>query len=106
MHWKGYNDPVAMAAGSFAAVLLEFADARIRSGLWDRSIYKQDPIRRSKRTGVAAMVGVYGPKRAAERVIQGVTNMHVRVGGTTPKGEAYHALDVDLLDWVSATAAY
>ena len=88
MHWKVYKNPVAMAVGGVAAVLLEFADARIRSGVWDHSIYKQDPIGRSKRTGVAAMVGVYGPKRAAERVIQGVTNMHSRVSGTTPKGEA------------------
>ena len=106
MHWKVYKNPVAMAVGGVAAVLLEFADARIRSGVWDHSIYKQDPIGRSKRTGVAAMVGVYGPKRAAERVIQGVTNMHSRVSGNTPKGEAYRALDVELLDWVSATAAY
>ena len=106
MHWRVYKNPVAMAVGGVAAVLLEFADARIRSGVWDHSIYKQDPIGRSKRTGVAAMVGVYGPKRAAERVIQGVTNMHARVNGTTPKGEAYRALDVELLDWVSATAAY
>ena len=106
MHWKVYKNPVAMAVGGVAAVLLEFADARIRSGVWDHSIYKQDPIGRSKRTGVAAMVGVYGPKRAAERVIRGVTNMHSRVNGTTPKGEAYRALDVELLDWVSATAAY
>ena len=106
MHWKVYKNPVAMAVGGVAAVLLEFADARIRSGVWDHSIYKQDPIGRSKRTGVAAMVGVYGPKRAAERVIQGVTNMHSRVNGTTPSGEAYRALDVELLDWVSATAAY
>jgi uncharacterized protein (DUF2236 family) len=106
MHWKVYKNPVAMAVGGVAAVLLEFADARIRSGVWDHSIYKQDPIGRSKRTGVAAMVGVYGPKRAAERVIQGVTNMHARVNGNTPKGEAYRALDTELLDWVSATAAY
>lgn len=106
MHWKVYKNPVAMAVGGVAAVLLEFADARIRSGVWDHSIYKQDPIGRSKRTGTAAMVGVFGPKRAAERVIQGVTNMHTRVSGTTPKGEAYRALDPELLDWVSATAAY
>lgn len=106
MHWKVYKNPVAMAVGGVCAVLLEFADARIRSGVWDHSIYKQDPIGRSKRTGIAAMVGVYGPKRAAERVIQGVTNMHARVNGNTPKGEAYRALDVELLDWVSATAAY
>lgn len=106
MHWKVYKNPVAMAVGGVAAVLMEFADARIRSGVWDHSTYKQDPIGRSKRTGVAAMVGVYGPKRAAERVIQGVTNMHTRVNGATPTGEPYRALDPELLDWVSATAAY
>ena len=78
MHWKVYKNPVAMAVGGVAAVLLEFADARIRSGVWDHSIYKQDPIGRSKRTGVAAMVGVYGPKRAAERVILGMAALHPR----------------------------
>lgn len=106
MHWKVYKNPVAMAVGGVAAVLLEFADARIRSGVWDHSTYKQDPIGRSKRTGIAAMVGVYGPTRAAERVIQGVTNMHARVNGSTPNGAPYRALDPELLDWVSATAAY
>lgn len=106
MHWRVYKNPVAMAVGGVAAVLLEFADARIRSGVWDHSTYKQDPIGRSKRTGTAAMVGVFGPKRAAERVIQGVTNMHARVNGNTPKGDAYRALDPELLDWVSATAAW
>ena len=29
MHWKVYKNPVAMAVGGVAAVLLEFADARI-----------------------------------------------------------------------------
>src|SRR3990167_4345421 len=106
MHWRVYKNPIALAVGGVAAVLLEFADARIRSGVWDHSTYKADPIGRSKRTGVAAMVGVYGPQAAARRVIQGVTNMHARVKGETPSGEAYHALDVELLDWVSATASY
>ena len=106
MHWRVYKNPIALAVGGVAAVLLEFADARIRSGVWDHSTYKADPIGRSKRTGIAAMVGVYGPRAAARRVIQGVTNMHARVVGETPKGEAYRALDVELLDWVSATAGY
>jgi uncharacterized protein (DUF2236 family) len=106
MHWKVYKNPVAMAVGGVAAVLLEFADPRIRSGVWDHSIYKQDPIGRSKRTGTAAMVGVYAPRKVAERIIQGVTNMHARVSGATPGGEAYRALDPELLDWVAATAAY
>lgn len=106
VHWRVYKNPIALAVGGVAAVLLEFADARIRSGVWDHSTYKADPIGRSKRTGVAAMVGVYGPQAAARRVIQGVTNMHTRVVGTTPSGEAYKALDTELLDWVSATAGY
>lgn len=49
------KNPIALAVGGVAAVLLEFADARIRSGVWDHSTYKVDPIGRSKRTGVAAM---------------------------------------------------
>ncbi|WP_300379187.1 oxygenase MpaB family protein [Henriciella sp.] len=104
--WQVFKNPVALAIGGVAAVLLEFADARIRSGVWDHSVFKTDPIGRSQRTGTAAMVGVYGPASAARRVIQGVTNMHARVEGTTPGGEAYKALDVELLDWVSATASY
>jgi uncharacterized protein (DUF2236 family) len=106
VHWRVYKNPIALAIGGVAAVLLEFADARIRSGVWDHSTYKADPIGRSKRTGVAAMVGVYGPQSAARRVIQGVTNMHSRVVGQTPFGEGYKALDTELLDWVSATAGY
>jgi uncharacterized protein (DUF2236 family) len=104
--WRIHKNPVAMGVGGVAAVLLEFADPRIRSGVWDHSIYKVDPIGRSKRTGVAAMLGVYGPKSAARRVIQGITNMHAQVSGRTPGGEAYRALDPELLAWVGATAAY
>ncbi len=106
VHWRVFKNPIALGVGGVAAVLLEFADARIRSGVWDHSTYKADPIGRSKRTGVAAMVGVYGPRDAARRVIQGVTNMHANVTGATPAGEAYRAMDPELLDWVSATAGY
>jgi uncharacterized protein (DUF2236 family) len=106
VHWRVFKNPIAMGIGGAAAVLLEFADARIRSGVWDHSVYKTDPIGRSRRTGMAAMVGVYGPKAAAQRVIQGVTRMHARVEGKTPAGESYRALDGELLNWVSATASY
>lgn len=106
VHWRIYKNPIALGVGGVAAVLLEFADARIRSGVWDHSTYKADPIGRSRRTGMAAMVGVYGPQDAARRVIQGVTNMHARVSGATPGGDGYRALDPELLDWVSATAGY
>lgn len=104
--WRIYKNPVALGIGGVAAVLLEFADPRIRSGVWDHSTYKADPIGRSQRTGIAALVGVYGPARAARKVIGGVNRMHARVQGTTPSGEAYRALDPELLDWVAATAGY
>lgn len=106
VHWRIYKNPVALGIGGVAAVLLEFADARIRSGVWDHSTYKADPIGRSQRTGIAALVGVYGPASAARKVIGGVNRMHAQVKGTTPSGEAYTALDPDLLDWVAATAEF
>lgn len=106
VQWRIFKNQVALGIGGVAAVLMEFADARIRSGVWDHSTYKADPIGRSKRTGIAAMVGCYGPESAARRVIQGVTNMHARVNGATPNGEAYRALDTELLDWVAATAGF
>lgn len=104
--WRVYKNQIALGIGGVAAVLLEFADPRIRSGVWDHSIYKVDPIGRSERTGYAAMIGVYGPKEAARRVIEGVNRMHSKVKGETPGGIAYAALDTELLDWVSATAGY
>ena len=106
VHWRIYKNPVALGIGGVAAVLLEFADARIRSGVWDHSTYKADPIGRSQRTGIAALVGVYGPASAARKVIGGVNRMHARVKGSTPAGEAYTALDPELLDWVAATAGF
>lgn len=104
--WRVFKNPVALAIGGVAAVLLEFADPRIRSGVWDHSTFRTDPVGRSARTGIAAMVGVFGPQSAARRIIRGVTHMHANVAGVTPGGERYHALDAELLDWVSATAAY
>lgn len=104
--WRIYKNQIALAIGGVAAVLMEFADPRIRSGVWDHSIYPVDPIGRSQRTGHAAMIGVFGPADAARRLIAGVGRMHAKVAGTTPGGIAYTALDPELVDWVSATAGY
>jgi uncharacterized protein (DUF2236 family) len=104
--WRIYKNPIALGIGGVAAVLMEFAEPRIRTGVWDHSIYKTDPIGRSERTCRVALLGVYGPKDAARRVIEGVNRMHARVSGETPAGQAYQALDQELLDWVSATAGY
>ena len=105
VHW-GSGNPVALGIGGVAAVLLEFADARIRSRVWDHSTYKADPIGRSQRTGIAALVGVYGPAGAARKVIGGVNRMHAQVKARRRPARTYTALDPDLLDWVAATAEF
>lgn len=106
VQWRVYKNPIALGIGGIAAVLLEFAEPRIRSGVWDHSTYKVDPIGRSRRTGLVAMLACYGPASAAKEVIGKVNRLHGQVKGETPAGEKYRALDPILLDWVAATAAY
>jgi uncharacterized protein (DUF2236 family) len=50
MHWRVYKNPIALAVGGVAAVLLEFAEPRIRSGVWDHSTFETDPLGRAWRT--------------------------------------------------------
>jgi uncharacterized protein (DUF2236 family) len=52
------------------------------------------------------MVTVYGARSTAEAMIAGVGRQHARVGGVTPGGVAYRADEVELLDWVQATASF
>ncbi|MGH6695909.1 oxygenase MpaB family protein [Sphingopyxis sp.] len=106
VQWRVYKNPIALGIGGIAAVLLEFAEPRIRSGVWDHSTYKADPIGRSRRTGLVAMLACYGPASSAKAVIGQVNRMHGKVKGETPGGTKYRALDPVLLDWVAATASY
>lgn len=104
--WRIFKNPVSLFIGGVTAVILELAEPRVRSGVWDHSTFKADPVRRLKRTGMAAMVTVYGARSVAETMIAGVRRMHERVEGKTPAGEAYRANDPELLDWVQATAGF
>lgn len=104
--WQVFANPVSLFIGGVAAVLLELAEPSVRSGVWDHSSFKRDPGMRLRRTGVAAMMTVYGPRSAAETLIAQVVKMHSRVEGVTPAGLPYHANDPRLLDWVQATASF
>lgn len=104
--WQVFKNPVSLFIGGTTAVLLELAEPRVRSGVWDHTSFRTDPLPRMARTGLAAMVTVYGARSVAERMIAGVGRMHARVGGATPAGQAYQAADQDLLDWVQATASF
>lgn len=104
--WRVFKNPVALFVGGVTAVILELAEPRVRTGVWEHSSFRTDPLGRLKRTGLAAMVTVYGARSVAETMIAGVGRQHARVGGVTPDGQAYRADDVALLDWVQATASF
>jgi uncharacterized protein (DUF2236 family) len=63
-------------------------------------------MRRLQRTGLAAMVTVYGARSVAEPMIARVVRMHSKVQGKTPGGRSYSATDARLLSWVQATATF
>lgn len=104
--WRIFKNPVTLFIGGVAAVILELAEPAVRTGVWEHTDFRRDPMRRLERTGLAAMVTVYSARSIAEPMIAGVVRMHDKVEGTTPNGEPYHANDPKLLRWVQATAAY
>jgi uncharacterized protein (DUF2236 family) len=104
--WRVFKNPLSVFIGGIAAVIMELAEPRVRTGVWEHTGFRIDPIRRLRRTGLAAMVTIYGARRTAEAMIAGIRRMHDRVVGSTPAGQAYRANDPELLDWVQGTAAY
>ena len=104
--WRIFKNPIALLVGGMAAVILELAEPGVRTGVWEHSSFRKDPMGRLRRTGLAAMVTVYGPRSVAEPMIAGVARRHARVEGKTPAGVSYSANDPHLLTWVHSTAAY
>jgi uncharacterized protein (DUF2236 family) len=104
--WRIFKNPIALFIGGVAAVILELAEPRVRTGVWEHTSFRDEPLKRLQRTGLAAMITVYGARSRAEAMISGVRRLHEKVAGTTPSGEAYQANDPELLAWVQATASY
>jgi uncharacterized protein (DUF2236 family) len=104
--WRVFKNPLSLFIGGVTAVVMELAEPRVRTGVWEHTNFRADPIRRLRRTGFAAMVTIYGARSTADAMIARVRRMHDMVAGTTPSGEAYCANDPELLNWVQSTAAY
>ena len=104
--WQVFSNPISLFVGGVAAVVLELAEPGVRTGVWTHSTFRERPLERLQRTGYAAMMTVYGPRRRTEAMIAGVTRRHARVQGDLPGGGTYSAADPVLLDWVHATAAF
>ena len=106
LSWRIFKNPVALFVGGVAAVILELAEPAVRTGVWEHSSFRTDPVRRLQRTGNAAMVTVFAARSTAEAMIASIVRRHDRIAGETPDGEAYRANDVRVLCWVQATAAF
>jgi uncharacterized protein (DUF2236 family) len=104
--WQVFKNPVTLLIGGIAAVILELAEPRVRTGVWHHTSFRDRPAARLQRTGVAALATVYGPRSATEAMIAGVTRLHAGVHGVTPGGAPYRANDPELLEWVHATASF
>jgi uncharacterized protein (DUF2236 family) len=106
LSWRIFKNPVALLIGGIAAVILELAEPAVRTGVWEHSSFRNNPMGRLQRTGLAAMVTVYGARSIAEPMIARVVRMHAKIAGETPAGVPYSAGDTHLLSWVQATAAF
>jgi uncharacterized protein (DUF2236 family) len=104
--WRVMKNPVALIVGGIAGVILELAEPRVRTGVWEHTTFRRDPTGRIRRTGYATMVTIYGPAEAARALAGSVARRHAVIGGETPSGAPYRADDDDLLTWVHATAAF
>jgi len=104
--WRICKNPIALLTGGMTAVILELAEPAVRTGVWEHSTFLKNPLGRLQRTGMAAMVTVYGATSVSLPMIARVVKMHSLVTGSTPAGEPFFANDPRLLRWVQATASF
>ena len=104
--WRVFANPVALLVGGVTAVLLELAEPRVRTGVWEHTTFRTQPLARLRRTGYAAMMTAFGARSGTETMIGHINRGHARIAGTTPAGTPYRANDVELLTWVHATASF
>src|ERR1700747_3707913 len=74
--WRVFKNPLSLFIGGVTAVIMELAEPRVRTGIWEHTTFRVDPIRRLRRTGLAAMVTAYGARGKAEAMIARVRRMH------------------------------
>src|SRR5205085_5291207 len=91
--WRVFKNPLSLFIGGVTAVIMELAEPRVRTGVWEHTTFRVNPMRRLRRTGLAAMVTIYAARSIVEAMIARVRRMHESVAGTTPSGEVYCAND-------------
>ncbi len=104
--WRVFGNPLSLAVGGIAAVIMELGEPRVRAGVWQHSSFRTDPRERIRRTGAGALITVFAARSRVAAYARQVNAIHAGISGTAPEGTAYRADDPELLHWVQATAAF
>jgi len=98
--WEIHGDLASLIVAGNAAVLMEVMHPSVMDGVYTRSSYRTQPLRRARSTLGYVLRTTFGSTQAATAVIEGVKKMHGRVSGTRADGISYNALDPELIGWV------
>ncbi|ANS41878.1 oxygenase MpaB family protein [Serratia inhibens] len=98
--WRVHCDFTSMLCGGVSALLLQMLHPLALAGVWDHSNFREDMLGRLRRTSQFVSVTTFGPTAEAERLIDKVRAIHLRVTGVSNDGRPYAASDPDLLTWV------
>src|SRR5258708_35716468 len=82
--WRIFKNPIALFVGGTAAVILELAEPSVRGGIWEYSSFPRNPLGPLQRTGLAAMITVYGARRIAQPMIPQGGRTQPALQGKTP----------------------
>lgn len=98
--WRVHGDFTSMLIGGISALLLQALHPLALAGVWDHSNFREDLLGRLRRTGQFISATTFGSRADAERLIERVRSIHLKVTGHAADGRPYAAYDPDLLTWV------
>jgi uncharacterized protein (DUF2236 family) len=97
--WRVHAD-ASMFVGGLRALLLQSLHPLAMAGVAGHSGYRGDPWGRLQRTSHFLATTTFGTVEHAQRAIDQVREVHLRVRGKAEDGRPYAASDPHLLDWV------
>ena len=100
--WRVNGEAVLLLGGG-RALMLQVAHPKVAAGVAEFSNYREDPWGRLYRTLDLTLKIVFGDPQTSRAASRRLRAVHERVAGSDDRGEAYRALDPELLLWVHAT---
>ncbi len=95
-----HGDLPSMLIGGLSALMLQMLHPLAMAGVAEHSKYREDPVRRLRRTAEFVSATTFGTASQAEEAIAQVLRVHRRVRGTAPDGRAYSAGDPELVTFI------